>query len=431
VRTLAYNAIFIASVSTVLFNANPLLRYDGYYILADLIEIPNLRSRANAYLFYLCERYLFGNTQSERPQATWSERAWFVFFGILSSVYRVFVVVAILFYVADKLFNLGAILAIAAAAIWLVFPLLKGGYFLLTNPRLRKVRVRAITVTAVVLIAVISFITLVPMPYRTGTEGVIWIPEESFVRAGAEGFIDRIDAIPDSQVVAGVPLITLSNPNLVAQEKVTSSYIRELEARYTQFLSTDPVKAEITQDELRQARVTLARVREEIDDLTVRSQIAGKFIVPVPEDLPARFVRKGELLGYVLEADRITIRTIVSQAMIDMVRSRTDRVEVRLSERVRETVPAVIKRIVPGASEQLPARALGTVGGGGIATDPTDREGLKAFQRMFQMDLELPLQSNLINLGGRGYVRFDHGWAPLAVQWYFEIRQIFLSRFNV
>ncbi|HWU39827.1 MAG TPA: hypothetical protein VN203_19430, partial [Candidatus Acidoferrum sp.] len=60
VRTLAYNAIILAGISTVLFNGNPLLRYDGYYVLADLLEIPNLRSRATTYLGYLGERYLFG-----------------------------------------------------------------------------------------------------------------------------------------------------------------------------------------------------------------------------------------------------------------------------------------------------------------------------------------------------------------------------------
>jgi putative peptide zinc metalloprotease protein len=104
---------------------------------------------------------------------------------------------------------------------------------------------------------------------------------------------------------------------------------------------------------------------------------------------------------------------------------------VRLSERLNETVPAAITRIIPGASEQLPAKALGTAGGGEIATDPTDGQGLRAVQKVFQIDLEIPSNSQLVNLGGRGYVRFDHGWAPLAVQWYFQIRQIFLSRFNV
>lgn len=137
VRSMAYNTIFIASVSTLLFNGNPLLRYDGYYILADLLEIPNLRNRSTQYLLYLCERYLFGSKDALRQRATVSERIWFVSFGILSFVYRTFVVVAILMFVAQKLFHVGTVLAIAAAAVWLVFPPLKGIYFMLTNPRIR------------------------------------------------------------------------------------------------------------------------------------------------------------------------------------------------------------------------------------------------------------------------------------------------------
>jgi putative peptide zinc metalloprotease protein len=79
----------------------------------------------------------------------------------------------------------------------------------------------------------------------------------------------------------------------------------------------------------------------------------------------------------------------------------------------------------------LPARQLGTAGGGKIATDPTDRQGVTALQKFFQVDLEIPAGADPLKLGGRAYVRFNHGWAPLAVQWYFQIRQIFLSRFDV
>jgi putative peptide zinc metalloprotease protein len=52
-------------------------------------------------------------------------------------------------------------------------------------------------------------------------------------------------------------------------------------------------------------------------------------------------------------------------------------------------------------------------------------------QKVFQIDLTLPLHTPLVNLGGHAYVRFDHGWAPLAVQWYRSVRQLFLSRLNV
>src|SRR5262245_11741789 len=104
VRVLAFNTILIAGVSTVLFNANPLLRYDGYYMLADWLEIPNLRSRANAYLGYLCERYFFGRKEAEPPLATAGERAWFVAYAVSSFVYRIAVVFAIVLFLGDHLF---------------------------------------------------------------------------------------------------------------------------------------------------------------------------------------------------------------------------------------------------------------------------------------------------------------------------------------
>jgi putative peptide zinc metalloprotease protein len=431
VRGIAYNAIFIAGLSTILFNANPLLRYDGYYILADWIEIPNLRPRSSAYLGYLGERYLFGNHSAEAQPAKPEEKIWFVGWGVASFFYRIIVVVAILIYLAEYLFSLGALLAAVAAVVWGSVPVVKGLHFLFTHARIQLVRSRAIGVTAAVVLLVAGLIGVLPLPYRTDAEGVVWIPEEAFVRAGAEGFISTVAVLPGTRVRKGDPLISLANPTLTTQEQVLAAHLRELEARFVQYLSTDPVKAETTQDEIRYTRARLHRVREQLDELTIRSATSGTFVVPAVEDLPGRFAKKGELLGYVVELGTVTVRTVVSQTTFDLVRGRTRGVEVRLSERIAETVPAVVRRIVPGASEKLPTRALGTAGGGEVALNPSDGQGMTAVQRVFQIDLELSSQSKLINLGGRSYVRFDHGWAPLGVQWYRKIRQLFLSRFNV
>ena len=429
-RTMAYNAIFIAGASTVFFNANPLLRYDGYYILADLIEIPNLRNRSNQYLLYLCERFLFGNPHAERPDATRSERTWFVCFGILSFLYRIFVVSAILIFVGQQFLGLGLLLAAGATIIWFVTPVVKGMSYLFTSPRLRSVRGRALTVTLLLIAGVFAFLGFVPMPYRTGTEGVIWIPEESFVRAGAEGFIEELLAQPGQRVEKGTPLIRLSNSFLGTQERIAASRVRELQSTYVHYLPTNTVRAATVRDELQEAQTRLAKIRGEIEDLTVRSEAVGTFTVPTPEDLPQKFVRKGELLAYILDNQRTTVRAAVSQPIIDLVQSRTETISVRLSENLDETVPARVIRAVPGASDELPARALGTSGGGQIAMDPRDAQGLKAAQKVFQLDLEIPSHSKLVNLGGRCYIRFDHGWTPLAMQFYFQLRQLFLSRFD-
>ena len=143
VRTVAYDVMFIAGISTVLFNGNPLLRYDGYYIFADYLEIPNLRLRAQAYLRYLWERYAFGRREAEAEMATRSERAWFVCYGLASMVYRLVVFVAVTTFVAGKFFFIGVVFAVVGVATGVLTPLGKLLTYLSTSPRLRRVRLRA------------------------------------------------------------------------------------------------------------------------------------------------------------------------------------------------------------------------------------------------------------------------------------------------
>jgi putative peptide zinc metalloprotease protein len=147
--------------------------------------------------------------------------------------------------------------------------------------------------------------------------------------------------------------------------------------------------------------------------------------------MPGRYVKKGELLAHVVNVDAILVRAIVSQQDIDLVRNRTHRVDVRLAEHIAHPVQASLKRIVPSATDQLPSAALGTNGGGTAAVDPSDKEGRKTMQKWFQVDVELPQEDRRLHIGGRAYVRFDHGWEPLGLQWYRRARQLFLSRFNV
>jgi len=427
----AYNTILIAGLTTILFNANPLLRYDGYYILADLLEIPNLRQRANAYLGYVCERYLFGRREAEPPIATPGERAWFVVYATASFVYRALVVVAIIAFIADYYFWLAMLFAGSTAVAWIGVPVVKGVRFLVTSPRLRRRRVRALAVTAAAVAAVVLAVGWVPVPYRTVTEGVVWIPEESLVRAGTEGFVERVAATPGARVRRGDVLIVLRDPEVRARVEVLGARVRELRARYDEQQPVSVVKASIILEELRYAQEDLARAAERAAELTIRSGTEGTFVVPTPEDLPGRFVKKGEQLAYVVELGTVTIRAVVPQSSIDLIRFHSRQVEVRLAERLTDVVGGVMRRVVPGASEQLPTTALGSEGGGQIVVDPRDPKGVTATQKVFQVDVELPTSSSRLNVGGRAYVRFDHGWEPLAVQWYLAVRQLFLSRFNV
>jgi putative peptide zinc metalloprotease protein len=431
VRALAYNTIFIAGISTVVFNANPLLRFDGYYMLADFLEIPNLRQRANTYLGHLCERYLFGRDDAPAPHATAGERAWFVSYSVSSFVYRVVVVFAILLYLTDQLFVLGVLFALLTSVTWFIMPLGKGAKYLFTSPRIRRVRGRAVAVSMAMAAGLAALLTLVPTPFRTRAEGVVWIPDEAFVRADVDGFVERVVATPGSTVQIGQLLVVCADPALETEVQVLEAQLREINARIRERFVDDLAKSKMLEEERRYIEERLARARERRADLMIRSKAAGSFVLPKAEDLPGRFVKRGELLAHVVDLTTITVRTVVGQDDIDLIRHQTNAVQVRLAERLADPMPATVTRLVPSASDELPSPALGSEGGGQVPLDPHDPKGQKAMKKLFQIDLELPAQHGILNVGGRVYVRFDHGHESLAAQWYRQGRQLFLARFNV
>ncbi|MEE9308612.1 MAG: PqqD family peptide modification chaperone, partial [Spirochaetia bacterium] len=149
INALAYNMMFIASVSTVLFNINPLLRFDGYYILSDLLDIPNLHAQSSQHLRHLVERYAFGYKKSQSPAVNFSEGFWLTFFGILSGLYKLVVFTTILLFVADRFLLLGILMAVVCAVTWIMAPLIRLVQYLASSPRLERTRLRAILVCLV------------------------------------------------------------------------------------------------------------------------------------------------------------------------------------------------------------------------------------------------------------------------------------------
>ena len=429
-RAMLFNVMLIASVSTLLFNGNPLLRYDAYYILADLIEIPNLAARSTRYWGYLLERYLLGVRESEAPEASRGEKTWFVCYGFASVIYRVFVTVVIAMFIAGRFFVIGVILALWAVAAMALFPLFKAVKHLAASPRLHRHRSRAIGVTTTLCLALAGFILFVPVPYHSHAEGIVWLPEQAVVRAGANGYFREFLIRPGSAVVRGQALAQSADPALDAQLRQNTAKIVELEAEYAANFVLDRAKAQIVSDRLDGERARLVRSQERTDALVARADSDGVFIVPQMGDMPGRYYKKGDLLGYVMGKTAPIARVVVPQDAVDNVRTLTNRIRIRLVYQPGVVMNGKMLREVPGGEEQLPSVALAAEGGGEIATDPRDPKNPKALQRMFQFDIAIE-DDRVERFGQRVYVRFEHQMTPLSVQWYRSIRRLFLSSLNV
>jgi len=312
-----------------------------------------------------------------------------------------------------------------------LMPIARSISFLLSSPNLKRQRGRALVTSIALAAAAAGLIFIAPVPSWTRTEGVIWVPEEAQVRAGAEGFVVGLLAPVDGEVRRGQPLIQAEEPFLATRVAVLNAQLEELRAKYDALLPMDRVQSAMVREEMIAARANLQRAREREAELVFRSPASGRFIVPNAADLPGRFVSKGQLVGYVVEPRELTARVALVQDDIAMVRQDTRGVEVMLADWGSRPVQARIRREVPGASLQLPTAALGSAGGGPIAVDPRDKQGVTALRQIFQLELTLPAEVRSEYLGARVFVRFDHGWEPAGFQMYRALRRLLLRQFNV
>ena len=432
VRALAFDAMVIAGVSTLVFNGNPLLRYDGYYIVADLLEIPNLAQRATRYWGYLVDRYVFRTDGSKDFVATDGERTWLLLYAPAAFIYRQVVMLTIAVFIASQYLAVGVLVAVWSLLTGVARPIGKSLWFVLASPRLHRNRFRAVTATFGAILAAGIVLFWIPAPSHTTTEGVVWLPENAIVRAGTDGFVRALMVASGTTVTAGEKLVESEEPALKAELEILRARVAELETKLATERFTDRVRAEITTTELGQVRAELTTVTDRAERLIVRSRSDGTFAVMKAQDLPGRFLREGQQIGYVLAAGSRIVRATIRQEDIDLVRHRLRKAEVMLAERLGETLSAEIIREVPAGRDDLPSKALGSAGGGALAVDPGDPHGTKTLQRVFQVDIVLPGNAAAAAaFGSRAYVRFDYDWEPAGQQLLRRLRQLLLSQLQI
>lgn len=431
IRSLAFNVMLIGGVSTVLFNGNPLLRFDGYHVLADWTEIPRLAQRSIKYYGYLIQRYLFSVQDLHSPVQASGEARWFLFYGVAAFAYRIFVMISIVLLVAGKWFFVGVGLAIWALTVQAGLPLYRWCKFLLSSPILQRKRTRALSSTLGILSSSIAIIFLVPLPLATQAQGVVWLPEKSQIRANSEAFVAKVLKPDGSEVAPKEALLEMRDPFLESEVKIQQAKLKELEMRYFALRHQDPAQAKILQQEIAALAGEVERSQERLDELIVTSPTTGVFVVPDGKNLPGKFVRQGEPLGYVIDTQRLTVRAVVPQTDIGLVRQRTHYVSLRFIDIPHQEYASQIEREIPAASTQLPSKALSRAGGGLLETDPFDTEGMRTQEKHFQLDLKLPENLNFHYFGQRTFIRFDHGFEPIVWRWYRGLKQLFLRQFGI
>ena len=255
----------------------------------------------------------------------------------------------------DKFFVIGIILAGWAATTQFIFPIAKGVSFLMGNPQLQGHRARAFGMTGAALTGLGLVLFVAPFPLHTATEGVVWAPEKSEIRASTDAVIERLVAEPYALIEPGDVLLEMDDPVLRARVAILAAELEGARAQYLSLRTEKQLEADLVLEQIATIVADLALARERLNELVVRSPTRGFFLLDRSQDLVGRFVRHGDLIGFVADLSAGTVRVAVTQANMGLIRNQTESVSIRLAEQLDEPLTATISREIPLATHRIPA----------------------------------------------------------------------------
>ncbi len=431
VGNLAYNIIFLASVSTLLFNANPLLRFDGYYMLADGVGVPNLQRQALLQWRRWFERQGLGLDGPAPVAHCRRGAAGLGIFGAACAGYRVFVLLVICAFIAGQLFEVGFVIGIAGLVVWLGGPLLKFFRYLVSSPQTERQRQRATAWAVALPVVVIGFLAAVPMPHAVRAPGIVTGAQVSEVFAGVEGRIAEVMVPSGARVEAGQVLLRLANPELLDLQREFAAVRREVEARRASAWSRFPAVLQPLDERLRSIAKQETEVAAQLAALEVHAPQAGVWSAPNLEWRLGARVPRGTLLGRLRSGDELVFEAVVAQRDVDrLTRSGRRESEVRFRGNAGEAIATGPGELRPAESRRLPSAALGWRAGGVVPTDPEDPDGVRALEPFFRLRVELPAEAAPELFLRTGVLRVGLDWQPWGVQAWRRLRQFVQERYG-
>ena len=455
------STMFICSVSTLLFNGNPLLRFDGYYILMDITEIPNLRQKSTEVLRRFMTELCLGIEQPENPFLPQKNRFIFGLYTIAAVAYRWIVVFSILLFLNAVLepYGLQVIGRVIGAIGFfglIVQPLVQLVKFFYLPGRMHNVKKHRAYITIGVLAAIILFVVTVPLPFHVPCTLELKPSTVESVYASVPGILVSIEdnIEPGASVKQDDPIATMRNLDLeIAVEQLAG----ELAEREAQLRSLERENHEdrnaglqipVVEERIQTLREELAEKWQEIDKLKVKSPINGT-VIPPPHrpdrgnnsemltawsGTPFESKNRGALLAetdlicQVGDPSEMEAVLVIDQTDIDLVNGAIDRakdvgekgvdVDIKLDAFRWETFSSQVEDIAR-SSMQHASQRLAVQGGGELETrsDPSTG-GFVPISTSYQASAKLENPNGLLRTGLTGRGKIYTGWMPLGSRLY-------------
>ena len=374
-RQLLINVIVMASVTTIMFNANPLMRFDGYFILSDLMKIPNLYTSGMQSFKELMTWVFYGTKVEQSNCEIRNHHVFLTFYGICAAIWKVVICIGLAITSSVMFGGLGILLAALGTVSWFAKPVAG-----LVKNLIRQLRqkphsvIRCSMICGALATVLICSWFYIPNPFSARSPCVVDFKDESKVRTITSGFVSEI-LVEDGQFVsAGAPLIRLENKDLEVEVQelrveVQSHTTRENIAMDEQ----EPGDAQIAEFNRRSAFKRLDERLQEQKGLTLLAPVSGYVVARNIKQLSGRHFERGD---EVLTIGDDSNKEIVLSIAPGDVRSTLGLVGQSIPVEIgsRRKIIASIKRVDPRASVRLTRPAMAVPYGGSLAVKPVDNE---------------------------------------------------------
>ncbi len=386
-NTLAHNAVVTGTALTLFFNANPLMRFDGYYILSDLLEIPNLATRGRGWLTRAAGWLLTG-ARGLKPKRLATREEWIVaLYGVASWCWGMLMLAGLLVGASVALRGGGLLLAVVAAAGWIAVPVWRFAESLAGGGG----KWGALALRAGILAALVAGALFVPFQRSVSSPGVVELADTRVLRAECPGFVERIHVADGDAVSEGQLLIELHNDEAASELARSRIELQQQELRARVAYARGEIAAsQAEQAKAESLRATVANLESYVATLQIRAPFAGRVTNRQLAQMPGAFLKAGDEVLQLGRSDGSEVKIAVSEEQEPHFRAAVEQpMQVRIAGRAA-AFSAVLTRMEARASRGLVHPALTALAGGPLDLRRTDAEAHDDANRAEQYELARP-----------------------------------------
>ena len=435
VNELAYNLMFSTALYTFLFNINPLMRFDGYYILSDWVGIPNLHEAAKQAFQRGWRHLALGQFAQLEDAAISARRQWALsFFFIGSNVYRWAVMLGIVLFVADQYWGLGLVVGMALIYATFLMPL-KNTLRPLRNPMFVHQHQKKLRWTATTFLLLMALFLGLPLPENRVLLGVVEATHNTPVHAQSGARVLKVHVLPGQRVVTGQLLIDMENPELLQELQAVQAQLRQTQVQELKAIAEASVDLQPAQQKMATMIQAQAELLQQIKDLRVLAPHDGHWVGTDSPYLVGSWVGRGKELGRVVDdRSHVFLGVLRQEAAINWDALSAPGAQVRI-EGERGDVWAVSSlTVVPHSQKDLPSAALTPLAGGELAVSARDQTGRQAVEPFFLLRAHLQTEPGTRPRhwhSRSGWIRVALPARPLGARVLESIQQFFQRRYQL